>query len=32
VLLFDRDGKFVATLSPDEQDQPAIDKLNRITA
>ena len=32
VLLFDRDGKFVATLSPDEQDQPAIDKLKRITA
>jgi protein SCO1/2 len=32
VLLFDRDGKFVATLSPDEQDQPALDKLKRITA
>src|SRR4051794_11876772 len=32
VLLFDREGKFVATLSPDEQDQPAIDKLKRITA
>jgi protein SCO1/2 len=30
VLLFDRTGKFVATLSPDEQDQPAIDKLKRI--
>jgi protein SCO1 len=32
VLLFDRDGKFVATVSPDEQDQPALDKLKRITA
>lgn len=32
VLLFDRNGKFVATLSPDEQDQPAIDKLKRIEA
>jgi protein SCO1/2 len=31
VLLFDRDGKFVATLAPDEQDQPALDKLKRIT-
>lgn len=32
VLLFDRDGKFVATLAPDEQDAPAIDKLKRMTA
>ena len=32
VLLFDRNGDFVATLSPEEQDQPAIDKLERITA
>ena len=32
VLLFDRDGKFVATIAPDEQDQPAIDKLKRMTA
>jgi len=32
VLLFDREGKFVATVSPDEQDQPALDKLKRITA
>ena len=32
VLLFDRDGKFVATLSPDEQDAPALDKLKRISA
>ena len=32
VLLFGRDGKFVATLSPDEQDAPALDKLKRITA
>jgi protein SCO1/2 len=31
VLLFGRDGKFVATISPDEQDQPALDKLERIT-
>lgn len=32
VLLFDSDGKFVATLAPEEQDQPAIDKLRRLTA
>jgi protein SCO1/2 len=32
VLLFDRNGKFVATLAPDEQDAPALDKLKRITA
>lgn len=32
VLLFDRKGKFVATLSPDEQDGPALDKLKRIAA
>jgi protein SCO1/2 len=32
VLLFDRNGQFVATISPDEQDQPALDKLERITA
>lgn len=32
VLLFDRNGKFVSTLSPDEPDQPALDKLERITA
>lgn len=32
VLLFDRHGKFVATLSPDEQDGPALDKLKRMTA
>ena len=31
-LLFDRNGKFVATLSPEEQDAPALDKLERITA
>lgn len=31
-LLFDRDGSFVATISPDEQDSPALDKLRRITA
>jgi protein SCO1/2 len=32
VLLFDRNGQFVATISPDEQDQPALDKLEMITA
>lgn len=32
VLLFDRNGKFVATIAPDEQDAPALDKLKRITA
>jgi protein SCO1/2 len=32
VLLFDRKGQFVATISPDEQDQPALDKLERIAA
>jgi protein SCO1/2 len=32
VLLFDRNGKFVATIAPDEQDGPALDKLRRITA
>ena len=32
VLLFDRDGEFVATVSPDEHDQPALDKLKRISA
>ena len=32
VLLFDRNGKFVSTISPEEQDQAALDKLKRITA
>jgi len=32
VLLFDEHGKFVATIAPDEQDPPALDKLKRITA
>lgn len=32
VLLFDRDGEFVATLSPEEGDAPAHDKLERLTA
>jgi protein SCO1 len=32
VLLFDRNGDFVATLSPEEQDRPALDKLERITS
>jgi len=31
VLLFDRNGKFAATLSPEEGDAPALDKLKRIT-
>ena len=31
-LLFDRYGKFVATVSPQEQDGPALAKLKRITA
>jgi protein SCO1/2 len=32
VLLFDRDGKFVATIAADEGDRAALDKLRRITA
>lgn len=32
VLLFGRDGGFVATIAPDEQDPAALDKLKRITA
>ena len=32
VLLFGRDGKFTATIAPDEQDGPALAKLKRITA
>jgi protein SCO1/2 len=32
VLLFGRDGKFVATIAPDEQDGPALEKLKRISA
>ncbi len=32
VLLFDREGKFVATVATDEQDAPALAKLKRITA
>jgi protein SCO1/2 len=31
VLLFDREGKFVSTISPDEGDSAALDKLKRIT-
>jgi protein SCO1/2 len=31
-LLFDRNGQFFATISPQEQDRPALDKLKRITA
>ena len=30
VLLFDSDGKFVATISPEEGDRIALDKLERI--
>ena len=32
VLLFGTDGKFVATIAPEENDQVALDKLRRITA
>ena len=32
VLLLDRNGQFVATLSPEEGDAVAMDKLRRITA
>jgi protein SCO1/2 len=32
VLLMDRNGQFVATLSPDEGDAVALDKLRRISA
>ena len=32
VMLMDRNGQFVATISPEEGDQVALDKLRRITA
>ncbi len=32
VLLFGRDGKFVATIAPEEGDSVALDKLRRIAA
>ena len=32
VLLFDSEGRFAATISPQEQDEPALAKLRRITA
>ncbi len=32
VLLFDRAGKFVATIAPEEGEEAALDKLKRITA
>ena len=32
VILLDRNGQFTATLSPEEGNQPALDKLKRITA
>ena len=31
-LLFDANGNFVATISPDEQDPPALAKLKRLTS
>ena len=31
VLLFDREGKFTATIAPEEQDSAALAKLKRIT-
>jgi protein SCO1/2 len=30
-LLFDRQGQFVATISPGEPDRPALDKLKRVS-
>ena len=32
VLLFDAQGRFVGTIAAEEQDQPALDKLERITS
>lgn len=32
VILLDKNGQFVATLSPEEGDQVALDKLKRMTA
>ena len=32
VLLFDKDGQFQSTISPDEPDQAALAKLRRLTA
>jgi protein SCO1/2 len=32
VFLMDRDGRFSATLSPEENDATALDKLRRLTA
>lgn len=32
VLLFDRNGRFTATIAPEEPDAAALAKLNRITA
>ena len=32
VLLFDRDGDFAATISADEGDRAALDKLKQVTA
>ena len=32
VLLFDRQGKFTATIAPEEQDAAALAKLRRVTA
>jgi cytochrome oxidase Cu insertion factor (SCO1/SenC/PrrC family) len=32
VLLFDREGRFVTTISPDEPDASALDKLGKLVA
>ena len=32
VLLFDKQGKFIATIAPDEGDEAALGKLKRMTA
>jgi protein SCO1/2 len=32
VILLDRNGQFTATLSPEEGNEVALDKLRRITA
>ena len=32
VMLMDKNGQFVATISPEEGDQVALDKLRRVTA
>jgi protein SCO1/2 len=32
VLLFDRNGRFASTISAEEQDAPALDKLKQLTS